>query len=152
MQIYGLDVTIPEQCITLLAENAAEARERARFEAVKAGTSTFYAVEPQDESGELYICGETCKGFRPSKLDPLAQVPCPWCEPHCPQKVDVVRTCYKPRLIDQQVAEEIDLTEKMDNLEQIADTMTSMGGWKDATEEGPEEEEARVRWLQDTHK
>jgi hypothetical protein len=55
-------------------------------------------------------------------------------------------------LIDQQVAEEIDLTEKMDNLEQIADTMTSMGGWKDATEEGPEEEEARVRWLQDTHK
>jgi hypothetical protein len=33
----------------------------------------------------------------------------------------------------------------------MVDTMTSMGGYKDETEEGPEDEEARVRWLQDTH-
>jgi hypothetical protein len=116
-------------------------------------TTTYgdFAREDQDESGILYICGESCSGIKPTASDPLAQFKCSLCDPHCRVQGKQTSRCYRPREIDQHVVDEINLNERIDSLEQMVDTMTSMGGYKDETEEGPEDEEARVRWLQDTH-
>ena len=86
-------------------------------------------------SGLLYICGANCTGRKATASDPLAHYRCPLWEPHCHALGCETRKCYRPRMIDQHVVEEINLNERTANLEQMADTMTSMGGWESETTE-----------------
>ena len=107
MQIYGVASVIPEQHIKMLAESARETMERVAFEVFTNGTDVVYTTDPQDETGELYICGAICTGRKAAASDPFAQRTCPYFEVHQRPLKARVRNFYEPRQIDQQVEAEV---------------------------------------------
>jgi hypothetical protein len=54
----------------------------------------------------LIICVTDCSGYRPSAMDPLAQMYCSCHVVHCPHD-GVSCPCYKPQLIDHVVASNV---------------------------------------------
>jgi len=90
-----------------MAESTSKAMEKIAFLAITKGTSVMYADRDQPDGDTLYICGVNCNGIKPSAADPLAQYMCPLHEAHCRVKAKDVRDCYKPRAIDEQIAQEV---------------------------------------------
>jgi len=90
-----------------MAENCNRTIEKAAFDALSKGTNVYYTPGPQSEDGVLYICGANCPGLKPTASDPLAQYRCPLAEVHCRQRGINVRSCYEPRVLDEQVATEV---------------------------------------------
>ena len=135
MSVQGIDL---EGVARELGEAASRQVDRVIFTALTNGTNVHYTQEDIDESGNLYICGEDCDGHQPSVSDPLAQVKCTCCEPHCRVKGKHTKPCYQPRLIDQQVADEIQLEIDLEQIEKAVEQMKRMGGWESETTEEEE--------------
>ena len=55
----------------------------------------------------LIVCGAKCDGYIPTASDPLAQRRCPLVDVHERVSGKHTRTCYEPRLIDEEVASNV---------------------------------------------
>ncbi|MBW2645199.1 MAG: hypothetical protein JRE23_03285 [Deltaproteobacteria bacterium] len=96
-----------EERINTMVQGHTNAVEKAMLDALVKGTSVLYADQDQPDEDTLYICGVNCDGFEPTASDPLVHYKCQLVEPHCRVKGAAVRTCYKPQMIDEQTAQEV---------------------------------------------
>jgi hypothetical protein len=97
-----------EEKVTEMVDAHMQQVERHMFLALTKGTNVMYVDRDQPDDGLLYVCGvANCNGIKATAEDPLMQNLCPLRDAHCRVKSPDVRECYEPRVIDEQVAQQV---------------------------------------------